>query len=953
MNTPRLQSVLRRTARSVLIAETLRCVCAAAAIVVGSTLIAIAVDALLGLTAAGLITLDLLLIALGAAAALYITDRLRRQRYNPRRIARLIETRLGLSDSRLINAVDFAESETAPASASLRQMAVESGEQAADEVTLERVIDRRPLKRALLAANGVVAVMLIAFLLMPGVFTMVVPRLFAPTADLPPFTLVEFDVSIEPQQVYHGKDATIYAKLGGPITPTSASVVFIEPDSTRRRAPMLRRDKGQFALPLSSLTESRTFYIDTSEGRSRRYTLEVLPVPLFEHASVELAYPDYTGWAAATQPLTEQGVRALIGTQATVTIESNLPLGDSTLVVHEADSDTQREHALQPVDGYPRQVRGAFEIGANGTFEITLRGRDGTQNDRTLTGPITAVTDAAPVVQMIEPDLRIVAPVGWKIPVKLSASDDVAVERITFQQRVNDDTPLVRDLTIEQRGPTYATADDTIDLDALGAEPGDVVRGFATAYDNHPDPAHSADSPAFEVQVISRSDYDEMARQQYRIQQIVEEMQAFTKAQRQLAEAREKLIEELEALKQKMAEQDGELSDEDREGLDSIRKQLDALEKQSRQLAEQMRKRAEQPQLYEFEEQVKKTLQQQADQLEQHADQQRDQREGLSGSPTPQQVDNALNMLRNQQQQQQAEQQQREMTQRQLELMALADRMMQQTERIVAIADRQRELAEKFAAYREKVSLTADDKARLEQLAWRQRDLADQLDEATRELSNAAELAEHELPTMAGSADQIVAKIRELKIAGDMRDAASHGELGRGAYASLSADKASRKLESLIGECSGMGQSAGNDLDGMLSLSRSQLQQCLNQMAQGRGGSRPGSGAGSGTGGTRGTGAGGQGTQAGGGAMNQPTLAGPHISTGGATADGLDSPESRSFSKAGDRGAGQGGQADGVQTIDPETRQRSTTGRGSVRGVPGAYRSLAEQYFRRLAEDSK
>ncbi len=79
-------------------------------------------------------------------------------------------------------------------------------------------------------------------------------------------------------------------------------------DSTRAGAAAVSGGTP-FELDLERVERSRTFYIDTPQGRSRRYRLDVLPVPLFETVSVQYAYPSYTHWPATEGPLAAQGLR--------------------------------------------------------------------------------------------------------------------------------------------------------------------------------------------------------------------------------------------------------------------------------------------------------------------------------------------------------------------------------------------------------------------------------------------------------------------------------------------------------------------------------------------------------------------------------------------------------------------------------------------------------------------
>jgi hypothetical protein len=205
---------------------------------------------------------------------------------------------------------------------------------------------------------------------------------------------------------------------------------------------------------------------------------------------------------------------------------------------------------------------------------------------------------------------------------------------------------------------------------------------------------------------------------------------------------------------------------------------------------------------------------------------------------------------------------------------------------------------------------------------------------------------------MSGSAKELAEKIRkDLGVEKDQSDAAAHAQASRGAPAHQSADTAATKLESLIKECKGMCNSAGDDLDGALGLTRSQIAGALGELSGARAGRGQGNGTGSGSGVRSGSGTGAAGTQAG-GASGRPTLLGPHGRTPGAG-----KPTARINLRAGTYNTqGQGfdaADAEPAERLDPDSPEGIRRGGAGPPGVPLQYRRLAEQYFKRLAEDTK
>jgi hypothetical protein len=305
---------------------------------VGLALTAIFVDAVVALPPAGLWLVDLTLLGSLIAVVVLGVRQMWRNRFHAERTARLLEERLGIRNSVFTNAVDFASSAPRGDSPILRERAIRLAEERAFELSPGKVLSARPLAKAILVVAAAMLTALAGWWLAPRAFGMVLPRLLDPNGDHPPYTLVEFDVRIAPEPVYHGKPATISVKLGGPEHVEQASVVFLDGEK-HEPAAMYPAGEGEFALRIERAEATRSFFIDTPQGRSETYRLEVLEVPFFEQIEVTYAYPDYTAWPPQTHRLDGRGLRALVGTEITVTVRSNLPLRAGALSLKPESKD--------------------------------------------------------------------------------------------------------------------------------------------------------------------------------------------------------------------------------------------------------------------------------------------------------------------------------------------------------------------------------------------------------------------------------------------------------------------------------------------------------------------------------------------------------------------------------------------------------------------------------------
>ncbi|MDK1031623.1 MAG: hypothetical protein QGD94_06430, partial [Planctomycetia bacterium] len=534
--------------------------------------------------------------------------------------------------------------------------------------------------------------------------------------------------------------------------------------------------------------------------------------------------------------------------------------------------------------------------------------------------------------------------------VVVAARDDVEVARIILLRSINGWAPTEAALKLEAPGPTYATAKYLFDLSVHGARAGDVITYYASAYDVYPGSAHFSDTPTFVIRVISEEEYLQYARAAYRTEELIAELEDFLRRIEELDALRKELLKQAEELERKIRDSGGKLSDADMEELRQFARDQDEYADRMRELADRMLERVDKPTLYEFEASFKDMLKRMAQDLRGQAAEMSAltlsfdqlQKRGLRRLPSREYLQDSIAQLRGAEEFMDNFHEEALLTDRQLQQLQKADELVALTEVIVAITEQQRELADRLGQFRNKERLGPAEQIRARRMAQEQAELRAQLQAALEEMDTKAAEAQDILPKMSASLRKIVADIRRLNVLRDQDNAATLAHAGRGRYAWPAADDAAAKLESLFEECGGtqgMMARAAEDLDRALKLTKQKRSRGLQQWWQSRG--MPG---------TRQSGTGGAG---GGyyGSRAQLTLMGPHASGGG---------ESDARRGRGRRGRGRGAwrpagrkEPEDAESITPEADvDRSRDVRGTL-GVPVRYRGLAEEYFRRLADESK
>lgn len=920
------------------------------AALIGIVVGAIFADGIFGFERTGLFVLDAAIIAAFGLTIVWISRAFFAARFDDRRTAMLAEQKLGVVDNALINAVEFSRFAPAGVSPELAQLAVHRGESASALANPRAAVSARPAAIAAMLATGVALVALISVLVAPRLYSAVVPRLLHPASDLPAFTILTFDISTSPKRVIYSKPASIVVDTSGPIQPMSADIMF---DDALGKAtiPLARRGDSGFVFHLPRPDNSRRFCIVTPLGRSEWQRLDVLRVPLLQSGTVKLEFPSYTQWPTEEHAFVPGPIRVLEGTKITFAVQSSLPLREAE--IEWLPNEAKPAIATQPRFVLPCDESDAHSASASLTpisgsrFKLGLIGSDGTPSEEPFEGAIETIPDAKPQVAIVDPQETVVAPEGWKVPVRISAQDDISLAKLSLRVGIGDARPDMIEFPIDPARPWQADAAHTIDLAALHAKDGDTIRYFATAFDSKPGEDRFTDTRTQTIHVISMETYMNLARQEYGAKEMQRELEAFQQEISRLSEQRKELAKQARDLLEKAEVNEGRLSEEEARRLQELQAKLRDNAADSRALESVMNERAEAPQLYDFEDEYQESLKQAAKSLADRADATERLARAMkaagaappiSPSSARQMMDLARAIEESEKQDDQAGERAEQM-EKDLDRLALAGELAAQAAEIADLISHQRELADNLSQFKQSPALTGEDAIRAKRLGEEQQALKEQLAQSVKRLGELAGDAAEKLPKMSSGASRVCKAIAEMGVGEDQERASQAAKSGNGTEAQQTAEQAASNLESLLSQCNSMGDKACEDLDGCFKLPKPGLQQAIKQLSGRKPGTLPGNKAGM-------TGSGF------GGAQSRFSVMGPHFPTsndanGGARSAMLESLRAKSgVNPAGARTAA-------GERLDLAT---PTVGRGRGVGVladvPGRYRDEAAQYFKRLSEDA-
>lgn len=327
------------------------------------------------------------------------------------------------------------------------------------------------------------------------------------------------------------------------------------------------------------------YRVEADDG-ARTSTFRIVPIdPLFvSDLVVEVEYPPHTGLEPDEYRGDPPPLRLPVGSRLTFEGLASRPLSSAGLL----DSLGERRVDLEVEDA---AFRGAWTPTETGDFEWLFLDGSGTPAEiQPDPLEILMVPDSIPSVAILLPGQDTVLPLSLQQPMVVDAQDDYGLARFelvayrvtAFGERQE---PVV--YALELGGTRAVLARPTLDVSSWGLLPGDTIRYFARAIDNHPS-AQTAVTPEFalrmpdveELRRDAESTLESVAerldelRAQAERQAEANQNQALAADQRQAGQQPEVAFEQREAMRRALEEQTAMLSE-----VDSLRADVEAMQR--------------------------------------------------------------------------------------------------------------------------------------------------------------------------------------------------------------------------------------------------------------------------------------------------------------------------------------------------------------------------------------
>ena len=401
------------------------------------------------------------------------------------RVTRAMDAVAGLNEGETLGALELSRSMPPGTSPELRDLALRlAGDRlAGDAGKLSGVLGERTsgsVRRGLAAVAVAAPLVLLVALVLPG------RALSAWTGLLNPFAVLAAPVlppvAVEPGTAEVARGAVVDVVVRAPLR--DSAVLRWEATGQVAGARGVRLAAGEGRASLPPATAETRYWAETVDGaRSPLYVLSPVD-PLFVASFVlEATYPPHTGMAAAEYRDEAPPLAVPAGTVLSFRGRGSREVGSGALV----DAQGRRALEFQVQDD---RFEGRWTPVRSGAYAWQFEDAAG---GAAATAPpplqIEVVADQAPRVEIAFPGPDTLAPVDLRQPLVVRTEDDYGVRRVEIVARRitafgEAGDPSARG--VELGSVAGAVVRPVLDMTAWGLSPGDTIRYFARAVDNHP-----------------------------------------------------------------------------------------------------------------------------------------------------------------------------------------------------------------------------------------------------------------------------------------------------------------------------------------------------------------------------------------------------------------------------------------------------------------------------------
>jgi len=406
-------------------------------------------------------------------------------------VAAALEIKNPTLKGRLVAAVQFARrSHQEGFSSDLMEATEQQALARAGKIDFGRVVSFHSIRRTGRLFVGAVVLAVAVLLIAPGFFDYSFEVYSNPTTRIAPPIAYNLNAVPGSTEWVKYRDIRIGASMVGYRLPEKATIhhrlaggnwQVAEIDlALLPRVPVESGDSVLFGVKLRQINRSFDFYVKAGDLRTEVQKIDVVDRPRVTGINLNVFYPDYTGLPPTNIDENNGSFSAVVGSRASMVIETNLPIEKAELVF----SDSSRT----PMQVENRSARVALTVDQSRTYRIELLDHLGEVNPDPIEYYITAIPDEYPSIDVIRPGFDVNLGDEMILPLLVRIYDDYGFSSLVMKftsitsGRASEEHVVV--LHYSDKIKTQGDVEFNWDMDRLYLFPGDYVTYYFEIADN-------------------------------------------------------------------------------------------------------------------------------------------------------------------------------------------------------------------------------------------------------------------------------------------------------------------------------------------------------------------------------------------------------------------------------------------------------------------------------------
>ena len=408
------------------------------------------------------------------------------------------EGAFGKLKGRLVAATQFAsrpDSIAPGTSPELVELTAKQTLEMTRDLNLSHALNKSQLRKSLSPAFVGVAVFAIVALVFPSYVTHAVNVYSQPTVEVAPplgYNLVSFPDS---GKAIKYRDLEIGGIIKGDGFPKSATIHYRFSEGNWRKVkidlsdltsskPGLSETKSAdslvFTTRLREVKRSLEVYVEAGRAKSEPIHIEIVDLPRVTGIAITISPPEYTGLPQIKIDENDGSFSALVGSRASLRIESSADLNLAQLEFQNGD--------LVSLNVSGRSLKTDLVVEEFRSYVVRLTDELGEENPDPIEYYITAIPDENPQVSVINPGTDIDLDESLLIPLLAHISDDFGFSSLALKYHIkssrgeSDEKVVI--LHFSDNIKIEGDIEFSWNVGKLGLEPGDFISYYLEVQDN-------------------------------------------------------------------------------------------------------------------------------------------------------------------------------------------------------------------------------------------------------------------------------------------------------------------------------------------------------------------------------------------------------------------------------------------------------------------------------------